>query len=114
MKKTIFLLVLIGAIAAVAYYYKKPDDKKQTADDKELLGTQPNNITDTIAGNAWTGTLKKSDISTKGNLMLVFPDQSKVYIQTSRDFSNLIDKEVVVEIKGSKESFQLIEIHPAN
>ena len=112
MKKTTFVFLCVAVIAGIAIYYKKPDNNAPPADDKELLGNQPNSINDTIAGNTWSGVLKKSDALSKGNLMLIFPDQSKVYIQTSRDFSNLIDKEVQVEDAGAKENFRLIEIHP--
>ncbi len=60
-------------------------------------------------GNVWKGTLKTSDNSAKGNLMLVTPDHT-IYIKTSRDFSSLIGKQVVVAYQGSLDGFTLTNI----
>jgi len=55
------------------------------------------------------GIIKISDDLKKGNLMLVSPDRT-TYIFTSRDYSNLLDKEVKLEIEGDLENFTLIDI----
>ena len=66
-----------------------------------------------MEGNVWKGTLRISDNSANGNLMLE-TENSKIYIQTSRDFSSLVDKKVMVEYEGSLESFVLKNITADN
>ena len=55
------------------------------------------------------GTLWSSGDEGKGNLMLTNGD-TVIYIRTSRDFSNLIGKYVIVSIDGTLESFTLLNI----
>lgn len=55
------------------------------------------------------GELKASDNSVRGNLMLE-TDHTKIYLRTSRDFSALIGKKVEVTIKGTLDSFVLVDI----
>ena len=56
-----------------------------------------------------SGALLVSDNLDKGNLMLLFGN-SIVYIKTSRDFSDLVDKNVVVSVEGTLDKFVLLEI----
>jgi hypothetical protein len=60
-------------------------------------------------GPAWEGVLKVSDNLKKGNLMLI-TEQRTIYLFTSRDFSNLLDKQVKVIYQGSLENFTLLDI----
>ncbi len=55
------------------------------------------------------GTLQISDDLRQGNLMLETTDK-KIYIFTSRDYSELFGREVKVEIKGTPDNFTLIDI----
>ena len=55
------------------------------------------------------GILQISDDLKQGNLMLETADK-KIYIFTSRDYSELFGQEVKVEIEGSMDSFTLINI----
>ncbi len=59
--------------------------------------------------NTWTGTLKLSDNQKKGTLMLVMEKQT-IYINTSRDYSQLIGKNVKVTYEGTLDSFVLGDI----
>lgn len=56
-----------------------------------------------------SGELKASDNKTRGNLMFV-TDSAKIYINTSRDFSGLIGKKTEIIIRGSLDSFVLVDI----
>lgn len=60
----------------------------------------------------WTGILKASQEPDKGNLVLI-SGSHEIYIRTSRDFSKLIDKTVVVSGSGDINRFQLGDIVPA-
>jgi hypothetical protein len=63
----------------------------------------------TVSGNTLAGTLKNSNITAKGNLMLV-TDTQTLYIRTSRDYSGLVNKEVNVVINGNVNNFTLVDI----
>ena len=65
---------------------------------------------DDLGGNVLFGTLKRSDTPGKGNLMLVSPGFSTIYIQTGRNFDNLLDKKVAVQIEGTATNFKVIDI----
>ncbi len=66
----------------------------------------PGAITSQAPENTWEGILKASDSAQKGNLMLVMSSRT-IYIMTSRDFSDLLDKPVVVSYEGTSDSFRL-------
>jgi hypothetical protein len=63
--------------------------------------------------NVWEGMLKISDNETQGNLMLLTADK-KIYIKTSRDFSDLLDKKVSVTYEGTTDEFLLGTITESN
>ncbi|MCX6797047.1 MAG: hypothetical protein NTX98_01025 [Candidatus Doudnabacteria bacterium] len=58
----------------------------------------------------WEGVLKLSNNNQKGNLMLVTKERI-IYLKTNRDFSALVNKEVVVTYEGTLDSFRLGEIN---
>jgi uncharacterized protein (DUF1778 family) len=101
----IVIIVVIGWLVL-----KKPGQKA-------LAPTTNNNAQEIIAtenptistAKSWEGILKLSDNPQKGNLMLQTKERT-IYIQTSRDFSTLIDKEVAATYDGSLESFVLGDI----
>jgi|GEM_PF-2049121 len=59
--------------------------------------------------NIWQGTLRISDNLKKGNLLLETSDRT-IYIYTSRDYSNLLDKKVKVNYQGTLDNFVLGDI----
>jgi len=62
----------------------------------------------TVTGSVTArGTLRTSDDTSKGNLMIE-SDQGKVYIQTARDFSALLDKDVTLNAEGTLQSFTFL------
>jgi len=103
-------VVLLGWWLAKSPAQKNPQQEQkeeQKAGQTELNKTE----TKTTIGspNAWEGTLKKSDNTQKGNLMLLTQDK-KIYIKTNRDFSVLLDKTVVVTYEGTADAFRLGDI----
>ena len=54
----------------------------------------------------WTGTLLSSNNLSKGNLMLVTPAHT-IYINSSKDYSMMFNKQVTVSYQGSLDSFTL-------
>jgi len=63
----------------------------------------------TPVGNVLEGTLNLSDNKSRGNLMLKNASTT-VYIYTSRDYSNLVGKEVKVIYDGTLDDFRLGDI----
>lgn len=82
-------------------------DNNQQSQQSETPKTETKTATDVSAN--WEGTLKLSDNPQKGNLMLLTADK-KIYIHTSRDFSSLLDKQVVVTYEGTSDAFRLGDI----
>jgi hypothetical protein len=56
-----------------------------------------------------TGLLKLSDNTQRGNLMLE-TTKEKIYLFTGRDYSKLLNTQVVLKINGTLENFSLIDI----
>ena len=66
-----------------------------------------------LAGNQWEGRLMASDNALRGNLKLVTKINNfdnVIYIRTARDFSALVDKEVIVTYDGTLGNFRLVNI----
>lgn len=59
--------------------------------------------------STWQGTLMTSNNSAKGKYMLTVSGHT-VYINTGRDYSALVGKEVNVSYKGTMNSFSLSDI----
>ena len=79
-------------------------DNSKLDSNEEIIPTS-----DSSQGNTIVGILKTSDDMQKGNLMVVTTEHN-IYLHTSRDYSSLLDKEVVVTIDGTEHSFSLIDI----
>lgn len=61
--------------------------------------------------NGFEGELKASSDKRRGNLMLLLKDSDRIiYLNTSRDYSSLIGKQVKVDIEGSLDDFRLVDI----
>ena len=107
---------VLVVIALIWLFKSKPVGQTSQSSDEQAGAQQTiqqRTTTDasTIAPalNTWDGTLKMSDNSAKGNLMLVTKDHT-VYLKTSRDFSALVGKEVTVVYTGTVDSFTLENI----
>lgn len=84
---------------------------EQPAQDDNQQTQVKNDDLETVGGKVWFGELEKSDDAKRGNLMLVW-DEAKppVYINTSRDFNQLIGREVEVTYEGNTQQFRLLDI----
>ena len=103
-------IVLIAIIVGVWYFTKKPKTETNTPANGQNQTTGGQNSGQKSAStDSWEGVLKTSDNPKKGNLMLVTKDRN-IYMQTSRDFSALLNKEVVVHYEGNLQSFLLGDI----
>lgn len=68
---------------------------------------------ETAGGKVWSGKLEVSDNKSRGNLMLVWEEgKPPVYINTIRDFSQFIGREVIVNYEGDTKQFRLLDIQP--
>lgn len=125
MRKTILSLIVIVAIVLAGWlvFGRSGDNNVTTENNNNTGGNQSsgnNNetpsdtdqeSTDTDSGDGIAGILRVSDNQSLGNLMIVTEDHT-VYLHTSRDFSALVGKNVVVQIEGNLQSFTLIDIKP--
>ena len=100
------VLILLGIIIWKTQK-STPLTKQQANEPLKSTSTQ-----DKIApaeSNNLEGQLKISDDAKRGNLMLIMEDRT-IYIFTARDYSQLLDKKVKLQIDGSLENFRLIDI----
>ena len=110
-------LVVVLALA-VWFVNSKKTDQGQPPASTEQESNQPQNPKtqgsqdDQNQMGSWQGTLKQSNDTSKGNLMLI-TDNGVVYIHSSRDFSSLIGKTVKVSYSGFWTNFKLIDITEA-
>lgn len=104
------LAVLLALIISAVVYFKnhgtESNAEPQTNTLPQAAGHQAGQATN---GSFWEGKLQASNNKTKGNLMLKTAT-STIYINTSRDFSDLMGKQVQVTYQGTANSFQLGDI----
>ncbi len=107
----VIILIVAGIWLFRTKSTKNEVGEKNTQNQQTTEQNQPvtSSNSQSQAASTWTGTLKVSDTKVKGNLMLVTADHT-VYLRTSRDFSSLVGKEVVVSYTGSLENFSLNNI----
>ncbi len=113
-KQIYWAVAAIVIIIAIIWAYKAKHEVQQApVDDSlaQLTVDQPSQATATASQtkNTWLGQLKKSDNSTKGNLMLITKDRT-IYMKTSRDFSALLDKNISVTYEGTWQNFVLGDV----
>ena len=109
------VIVLIFALGAIIWFFrtKSPQTTDSTQSNQPTEQTPAGTTTigghTTTSAQTWTGTLKTSDNSSKGSLMLLTKDYT-IYIRTSRDYSALLGKTVSVSYKGTVNNFTLQDI----
>ena len=113
--KYIFFLVLVGLLAYGAWYLTTNDNQPNPSNQEQGSNNPPPGLNpqDNVeeVPNSLSGQLQKSNDSRKGNLMLKLADSERtIYLNTSRDFSSLVGKDVVVTIDGSLDDFRLVDI----
>lgn len=108
----VVLVVIIGAWLIYSGRHKQPakeieaNQQQVPPSEKSTSSTKPTALDQ---ANVLEGTLRNSDNTKKGNLMLVMENRT-LYISTSRDFSALIGKKVKVTYEGTPEDFHLGDI----
>ena len=105
------VIVIILIVLAVRAKHEAPKSEGQTQNDIAPVSDQMQQASQTpeMQSNTWEGTLQTSNNPAKGNLMLV-TDKTTIYINTSRDFSELTGKKVQVSYEGTLDSFTLGDI----
>ena len=111
------IAVLVIVLALVWYFKTKPAGEQtanpaNTQNESNQSKTGNSASATTSQADVWMGVLKKSDATSKGNLMLVTKERN-IYFKTVRDFSALIDKNVNVTFEGSLQGFTLLDITAA-
>ncbi len=128
MKPKFIILVLLVLVIAGAVYFLS-DNSSQTGEEQldtnqsqsqnqnQNQNNQQQNVdsdNDSIIEeipNTLEGELLNSNDKRRGNLMLLLKDSDRIiYLNTSRDFSSLIGKQVSVSIEGSLDDFRLLDI----
>jgi hypothetical protein len=125
MNKILTILVVILLVVAGVWYFRNddtsqtPGPQEQEQDQNGSNQSEDSSQDDTPSGdiiteeipNGLKGQLQVSNDKRRGNLMLLLDDSDRIiYLNTSRDFSSLIGKEVVVSIEGSLDDFRLLDI----
>ncbi|OGN02561.1 MAG: hypothetical protein A2651_00045 [Candidatus Yanofskybacteria bacterium RIFCSPHIGHO2_01_FULL_42_12] len=109
MNKKNRIYIIITGVVAITLIWLSQSNKNLRPELESLSGANSINNTvdkpvDTVEGTLW-----RSDDDAKGNLMLVTSD-AIIYIRTSRDFNELVSKNVVVSIDGTSDNFTLLNI----
>ena len=102
------VIVIIAAAWLTKTKHASPEKAIPVNTTSNTPGSTPTKADQNQEG-VWFGTLKTSDNVSKGNLMLATKDRN-IYLKTSRDFSNLIGKQVYVTYEGDLNSFVLGDI----
>jgi hypothetical protein len=108
-KQTYTALAVIIIVGAVIWLFRsKPTtvvNEIKNSDVGQQNSQNPNPApSPTSSSEVWTGTLKLSDTSAKGNFMLVTSDR-KIYFRSSRNLSALVGKQVDLSYQGTLQNF---------
>ncbi|MEK7138717.1 MAG: hypothetical protein AAB799_00870 [Patescibacteria group bacterium] len=104
------IYIIITGVVAITLIWLSQSNRSQIPELKSTLGENAaNNTAGEKPINTLEGTLWLSDDETKGNLMLV-NTYATIYIKSSRDFSGLTGKQVIVSVDGTLDNFMLLNI----
>ena len=109
MNKKNRIYIIITGVVAITLIWLSQSNKNLRPELESLSGANSVNNTANKPVDTVEGTLWRSDDDAKGNLMLVTSD-AIIYIRTSRDFNELVSKNVVVSIDGTSDNFTLLNI----
>jgi hypothetical protein len=113
MKKIIILLFAVAVGLGAYWFFSMSDDQAPTQDTQQNETETKNDEQTKVeeVPNALEGELKVSTDKKRGNYMLLLNDSDRIiYLNTSRDFSSLVGKQVLISIDGSLDDFRLIDI----
>lgn len=113
MKKILGTLVLVSLIAAACGFGSSNNNETPAPTPTPLMSPTPSaSPTPSMqsgSDSSWEATLMASDNLAKGKYKIMV-DNHTVYINTSRDYSKLVGKNVDIKYKGTMDSFTLIDI----
>ena len=111
MGKKLTAILAVVVVAIVVVWLNSRSEEEPLMLDLETPGNESDQQADFSNQPIETleGLLELSDDSSRGNLMLITAD-AVIYINTSRDFSSLVGKKVVVSVDGNLENFTLLSI----
>ncbi len=111
--KSLYIIAILVVLAGGYWYFVMDKDNKGTNEDQGKQD-QSQNKDETITKelpNALEGELNVSNDKRRGNLMILLNDSDRIiYLNTSRDFSSLIGKQVSATIDGTLDDFMLVDI----
>ena len=110
-KKNLIYIILTGAVAIILIWLSQ-GNRNQAPEFESLIEENTENNTASKEKeplNTLEGVLWSSDDGAKGNLMLV-NSNTTIYLKTSRDFSNLVGKNVIISMDGALDNFTLLNI----
>src|SRR5690606_30800429 len=106
--------VLLAAAVALGAWWQSGREQAELQEQEAQETTASGQSQDVVieeVPNALEGELLVSTDRRRGNLMLLLEDSDRIiYLNTSRDFSQLVGKQVSVIIEGSLDDFRLIDI----
>ena len=111
--KNILLFLVLVAVGLGVWFFVRPEKSEAPTNENAQQSQQQGNGNAVVeeVPNALQGELQASNDKRRGNLMLLLKDSDRViYLNTSRDFSSLIGKQVLVSIEGSLDDFRLLDI----
>lgn len=107
-KKNRIYIVMTGVVALTLIWLSQSNRNQmsefQLPLNEESAHNTANHPIDTLEGVLWS-----SDDEARGNLMLV-NQYATIYLKTSRDFGNLVGKNVIVSVDGTLDNFTLLNI----
>jgi hypothetical protein len=113
--KYIIAILVLAAAGYGVWHFSRSKAPSDDVNDRMVPPTQQTDgegetIVEEVP-NALEGELKESNDKRRGNLMLMLKDSDRIiYLNTSRDFSQFIGKQVSVSIEGSLDDFRLLDI----
>ena len=118
-KNKLYYLVLVAGIALIAAGLVRKDNGSSDlnglgdleVEEPEMLTEGDDSQKDNTGINYLEGVLYKSEDLNRGNFKLV-SGTSDIYVRTSRDFSALLGLEVLAQISGTLDKFELVDIQP--
>jgi hypothetical protein len=115
-KKALFLVPVIVLLAAGCGSSQSANTGSNNSPGTEQTANAPvspvatsTNPSINATGSPWQGTLQTSDNSAKGNYMISVSGHT-IYLRSSRDYSQLVGKQVNVSYSGDMTHFVLGDI----
>lgn len=109
MSKKNKIYIIITGVTAITLIWLGQGNKRQNQEVKLPSKEEPADESVSQPVNTLEGTLWTSDNMAKGNLMLT-NSYATIYIKTTRDFNNLVGKNVVVTVNGTIDNFTLLSV----